>query len=49
MEAQDVLELYTLLRDHGVQLWLDEGWGFDALLERQTRPHKDLDAFVADD
>ena len=47
MKAQDVLELYALLREHGVQIWIDGGWGIDALLERQTRPHKDLDAFVA--
>ncbi len=47
MNEQDVLKLYTLLGDHGVQLWLDGGWGIDALLGRQTRPHKDLDAFVA--
>jgi lincosamide nucleotidyltransferase A/C/D/E len=49
MKDQDVLELYTLLREHGVQIWIDGGWGIDALLERQTRPHKDLDAFVAFD
>ncbi len=47
MNAQDVLELYTLLGTHSVRLWLDGGWGIDALLGRQTRPHKDLDAFVA--
>ena len=47
MQAQDVLELYTTLQEHGVQIWFDGGWGVDALLERQTRPHKDLDAFVA--
>lgn len=47
MEAQDVLDLYTTLQAHGVQIWLDGGWGIDALVERQTRPHKDLDAFVA--
>jgi lincosamide nucleotidyltransferase A/C/D/E len=47
MKAEDVAELYALLRDHGVQLWIDGGWGIDALLGRQTRPHKDLDAFVA--
>lgn len=47
MRAEDVRELYTLLLDHGVQIWIDGGWGIDALLERQTRPHKDLDAFVA--
>ena len=46
MKAQDVLELYTLLQAHGVQIWIDGGWGVDALLERQTRPHKDLDSFV---
>lgn len=49
MRAADVLELYTLLLEHGVQIWIDGGWGIDALLERQTRPHKDLDAFVAFD
>jgi len=49
MKAQDVLELYTLLREHGVQIWIDGGWGIDALLEQQTRAHKDLDAFVAFD
>lgn len=47
MQAEDVRELCGLLRDHGVRLWLDGGWGIDALLGRQTRPHKDLDAFVA--
>ena len=31
----------------GVQLWVDGGWGIDALLERQTHSHKDFDAIVA--
>jgi lincosamide nucleotidyltransferase A/C/D/E len=44
VNAEDVVELYTLLLEHGVQLWIDGGWGIDALLGRQTRPHKDLDA-----
>ena len=47
VQAEDVLELYALLLKHGVQLWILGGWGVDALLERQTRPHKDLDAIVA--
>jgi len=47
MKAGDVVELYTLLFEHGVQIWIDGGWGIDALLQEQTRPHKDLDAFVA--
>jgi lincosamide nucleotidyltransferase A/C/D/E len=49
VKAEDVLERYTLLLEHDVQIWIDGGWGIDALLERQTRPHKDLDAFVAFD
>jgi len=49
MHAEDVLELYTLLLEDHVQIWLDGGWGIDALVGQQTRPHKDLDAFVAFD
>ena len=26
MEAEDVGELYTLLIEHGVQIWIDGGW-----------------------
>lgn len=34
----------------GVDVWVDGGWGVDALLGRQTRPHGDLDlALHADD
>ena len=47
MTAEDVVELYSGLLTRSVQLWLDGGWGIDALLERQTRPHKDFDAIVA--
>jgi lincosamide nucleotidyltransferase A/C/D/E len=32
-----------------VQVWVDGGWGIDALLGAQTRPHKDLDALVGFD
>lgn len=47
MRAEEARDLYALLDGRGVWLWLDGGWGVDALLGRQTRPHKDLDAFVA--
>jgi lincosamide nucleotidyltransferase A/C/D/E len=40
------VELYSLLLEQGVQLWVDGGWGIDALLHEQTRPHKDFDALV---
>ena len=45
--AKDIVNLYSGLLARGVQLWADGGWGIDALLERQTRPHKDFDAIVA--
>lgn len=49
MHAEEVGALYTLLAERGVQLWIDGGWGIDALLGEQTRPHKDLDALVGFD
>ena len=44
--AEDVIEIYAGLLAKGVQVWLDGGWGIDALLGRQTRPHKDFDAIA---
>ena len=32
----------------GLRIWLDGGWGVDALLGEQTREHGDLDAAVDD-
>jgi len=46
MSARDVLGLVDLLGEHGIAVWLDGGWGVDALLGRQTRPHGDLDIAV---
>lgn len=46
MRAEEVVALYTLLTGQGVRVWVDGGWGIDALLGEQTRPHKDLDALV---
>jgi lincosamide nucleotidyltransferase A/C/D/E len=45
--AERVLELLGLLRSAGVRATLDGGWGVDALLGRETRPHEDLDLVVA--
>ncbi len=44
--AEDVIELYSGLWAEGVRVWVDGGWGIDALLGRQTRPHKDFDAIA---
>ncbi len=46
MKAADALEIVRLLEDNGVEVWLDGGWGVDALLGRQTRPHRDLDIAI---
>jgi lincosamide nucleotidyltransferase A/C/D/E len=46
MTAEDVLAIYAALSGAGVRIWLDGGWGVDALLGRQTRPHDDLDIVV---
>jgi lincosamide nucleotidyltransferase A/C/D/E len=43
MTAADVIAVVGCLDAAGVRCWLDGGWGIDALLERQTRPHDDLD------
>jgi lincosamide nucleotidyltransferase A/C/D/E len=43
MDAERVLDLLGRLEDRGIPAWLDGGWGVDALLGTQTRPHDDLD------
>jgi lincosamide nucleotidyltransferase A/C/D/E len=47
MTSERVLELLATLRDSGVEAVVDGGWGVDALLRRETRPHEDLDLVVA--
>jgi lincosamide nucleotidyltransferase A/C/D/E len=46
ISAEDIVDLYDRLAARGVQLWLIGGWGIDALLGEQTRPHKDLDVLL---
>lgn len=41
MTAEDVLEILAALQNADV--WIGGGWGVDALVGRQTRPHDDLD------
>ncbi len=50
MHAADVVEVIDALESAGVDVWLDGGWGIDALLGEQTRRHDDLDVLIrADD
>lgn len=47
MCVTDVLEVLACLEGAAVVVWLDGGWGVDALLGEQTRPHDDLDIVLA--
>lgn len=46
MEADRALSLLECLDRCGIDVWLDGGWGVDALLGTQTRSHDDLDLIV---
>jgi lincosamide nucleotidyltransferase A/C/D/E len=43
MDAQSLVRVLDRLEQDGIDVWLDGGWGVDALLERETREHDDLD------
>jgi lincosamide nucleotidyltransferase A/C/D/E len=45
MRAEDVVSLLELMT--GIDVWLDGGWGVDALIGERTREHDDLDVVVA--
>ncbi len=46
MTPSALIELLVLFENAAISVWLDGGWGVDALLERQTRPHKDVDIIL---
>ncbi len=43
MPSHALAELLRLFEGAAVPVWLDGGWGVDALLRTQTRTHKDVD------
>lgn len=43
MVLTEVLAVLQVLDSVGCRYWLEGGWGVDALVGRQTRPHHDLD------
>src|SRR5206468_8592005 len=43
MDAAHLVHLLERIESAGVTVWIDGGWGVDALLEEQTREHDDLD------
>src|SRR5918998_2654106 len=46
MTSSALIELLQLLEHASIPVWLDGGWGVDALLETQTRTHKDVDVVL---
>ena len=43
MDAAALRQIVDRLEGQGIEVWLDGGWGVDALLGEQTREHDDLD------
>ena len=46
MNESDVVALLEMAEQIGVDIWIDGGWGIDALVGYQTRPHNDIDIFI---
>jgi Aminoglycoside-2''-adenylyltransferase len=46
VRAEEVVELLDALLAERLRMWLDGGWGVDALLSEQTREHDDVDLVV---
>ena len=46
MKKADVITLYNWLKENSIIIWIDGGWGVDALIGTQTREHQDLDIAV---
>ena len=42
----DAIEIIRYAEENGINIWIDGGWGVDALLEEETRAHNDIDLFV---
>lgn len=46
MTAEALIDLLASFDSAGIEVWLDGGWGVDALLGTQTRPHNDVDIIL---
>jgi lincosamide nucleotidyltransferase A/C/D/E len=47
MTSAALLGLLRLFENSGILVWLDGGWGVDALLQTQTRTHEDVDIIIS--
>ena len=46
MPASTLIELLQILDGEAIDVWLDGGWGVDALLGHQSRKHRDVDVIM---
>ncbi|MEI6481691.1 MAG: aminoglycoside nucleotidyltransferase [Candidatus Saccharibacteria bacterium] len=46
MTVNDIVGFLKLCDENEVEVWVDGGWGVDALLGEQTRKHGDLDIAI---
>ena len=46
MNEHDVVDLLKQINNLGVTAWIGGGWGVDALMGFQTRPHNDIDIYM---
>ena len=44
----DAVEIITWAEENEISIWVDGGWGVDALLKEETRAHNDIDLFVGE-
>ena len=43
---RDAISIIKKANIEGINVWIDGGWGVDALLEKQTRDHNDIDLVI---
>jgi lincosamide nucleotidyltransferase A/C/D/E len=46
VQPDEVLTVIAALQERNLWVWIDGGWGVDALLGEVTRPHEDVDLVV---
>ena len=46
MTARYAVEIIKMLERNGIEVYIDGGWGVDALIGEQTRKHDDLDIAI---
>jgi FMN phosphatase YigB (HAD superfamily) len=47
LTQEDAVKILRLLKSCEIEAWVDGGWGVDALLHNQSRPHDDIDLVVS--